>query len=636
MKKKLFGGLAVLLLAGLVLAGCTNPTSGGTGNSSRAASSFITQDDRDQAVTLTGHQNLTKKSANGDKITSNAHSADFPGIYFYWDSKQKDDGILKIDAEVFETVGSFVLTVKDADKYYDFDVNLDKGQVKSKDPGTGLTYYTFKIPRATFNDKNININMVYLDNWMDLWHAAYDDAVIPTPVKNVFSFQKVFKDVRGGNATVLDPADLAAITFDIYDNPDTTTATPVITGLHLKDGNYVTWEGDATKVYYVKENLNGLDKRYASTDDGMVVANQAAMQNITVVSGSKTSKVVIDTTTGAKISASDVDTSAAYGSYTHLSDGWVLTGGTADAMQKITNSDGDGAKWIWGISDPNSTELNGQNLIVSETSIDIPAGYSAIQNANFYYACDNAAVIYVDKHFIGYSTDAFAVPPPDLSYPFQFGTVDNSLLNDNDFNHVYCYPIPKDLLTAGSHKIKIYALNSKTDNTQNAAGLIYACSFDVVSNAGNNQFTNVLREYYNTVGKAQVSAHGGSNAMWISSDILANGWSQLFNLTGLDKYSRDPVVRNIINDKTNNPCGTATFSIDPADYKLIVTLQFDDASWSLNYLKLGFNSAYYDNNSMPHQTVSTTGTNDQGTYYTFKFSDSTYGDASYTTGTYHL
>ncbi|MCL2643639.1 MAG: hypothetical protein FWD52_09085 [Candidatus Bathyarchaeota archaeon] len=39
---------------------------------------------------------------SGDKISSNAHSADYTGLYFYWDDKQKDDGVLLVAERVFD------------------------------------------------------------------------------------------------------------------------------------------------------------------------------------------------------------------------------------------------------------------------------------------------------------------------------------------------------------------------------------------------------------------------------------------------------------------------------------------------------------------------------------------------------
>ena len=56
-------------------------------------------------------------NAAGDKIPSNAHSADYPGLYFYWDDKQKEDGVLLVDERVFDYFQSgYTITLPNVDK----------------------------------------------------------------------------------------------------------------------------------------------------------------------------------------------------------------------------------------------------------------------------------------------------------------------------------------------------------------------------------------------------------------------------------------------------------------------------------------------------------------------------------------
>jgi len=99
----------------------------------------------------------TRKNASGDKITSNAHSADFPGLYFIWDSKQKDNGYLKVHKAVFEKYKSFTLTSKESNTYWDFKIEIQDGQTMATDE-----CYTFFIPKV-YNNKNIN--MVFFGGW---------------------------------------------------------------------------------------------------------------------------------------------------------------------------------------------------------------------------------------------------------------------------------------------------------------------------------------------------------------------------------------------------------------------------------------------------------------------------------------
>ena len=143
------------------------------------------QSDRDVAVNVDAVQNATRKNASGAKITSNAHSADFPGIYFIWDSKQKDDGYLKVDAGVFKDgYSSFVLTAKESNTYWDFTIALQPGQQKTADD-----CYVFFVPKV-FDNKNINMVFVseynttpvgqsydrylaYVELWNDFYTGKY-------------------------------------------------------------------------------------------------------------------------------------------------------------------------------------------------------------------------------------------------------------------------------------------------------------------------------------------------------------------------------------------------------------------------------------------------------------------------------
>ena len=121
--------------------------------------------DSDKAVKvdIVAVQNTTRKNASGDKITSNSHSKDFPGIYFIWDSKQKDSGYLKVEDWMFNGVEGtnfggfeyFTLTSKESSTYWDFKIALQPGQKETAD-----NCFVFYIPKV-YNNKNIN--MVFFD-----------------------------------------------------------------------------------------------------------------------------------------------------------------------------------------------------------------------------------------------------------------------------------------------------------------------------------------------------------------------------------------------------------------------------------------------------------------------------------------
>ncbi|MDR0374045.1 MAG: hypothetical protein LBI79_10985, partial [Nitrososphaerota archaeon] len=126
-------------------------------------------------------------NAAGDKIPSNAHSADFPGLYFYWDDKQKDDGILLVCDYVFDLfqdnyvhTGSgikfgpgengFVLTAKNSNNYWGYKIAKSTGEII--DNVNGVDIYAYAIPKQfqyidskgkEQTESLKNINMVFID-----------------------------------------------------------------------------------------------------------------------------------------------------------------------------------------------------------------------------------------------------------------------------------------------------------------------------------------------------------------------------------------------------------------------------------------------------------------------------------------
>jgi hypothetical protein len=131
-------------------------------------------------------RNDLRSNASGDKIPSNAHSADFPGLYFYWDDKQKDDGVLLVDQAVFDYFvdGVFYLTAKNSNTYWSYPITADEAQLVD-----GYEFlYAFNIPKNFMytNGKSLvkedlkNINMVFIDGkyksaYFDLAKKWYDE-----------------------------------------------------------------------------------------------------------------------------------------------------------------------------------------------------------------------------------------------------------------------------------------------------------------------------------------------------------------------------------------------------------------------------------------------------------------------------
>jgi len=152
--------LLILVIFGIGLASCRGPLesmSSAAAPKAAAGNTIVWYGDSDKAVAVSvSAKSSAQTNASGAKITSNAHSADFPGIYFIWDSKQKDSGYLKVRSSVFDVYESFTLTSKESNNYWDFVIQPLSVQQKTADG-----CYVFYIPKA---DNNKNINMVFIGN----------------------------------------------------------------------------------------------------------------------------------------------------------------------------------------------------------------------------------------------------------------------------------------------------------------------------------------------------------------------------------------------------------------------------------------------------------------------------------------
>jgi len=147
-------------------------------------------------------------NAAGDKITSNAHSADWEGVYFYWDDKQKEDGVLLVCDWVFDLFAApythagsgitfdcndpgFVLTAKNSNNYWGY--KISRGEGDPIDIVDGVKIWAFAIPKQnqdqtignngklqTVKEDLKNINMVFIDgtyksSWILLMKAWYNE-----------------------------------------------------------------------------------------------------------------------------------------------------------------------------------------------------------------------------------------------------------------------------------------------------------------------------------------------------------------------------------------------------------------------------------------------------------------------------
>lgn len=153
MKKRIISAmLSFIMLTSVTLALCAANAAG--------TIKWNGEPDKAVAVNVDVVQNDTRKNSSGTKISSNALSTEFPGIYFIWDSKQKDNGYLKVDASVLYQYEYFVLTAKEANLFWDFKIEPQAGQMLTEDG-----CYVFFIPKASGNK---NINSVFIDEWKEL------------------------------------------------------------------------------------------------------------------------------------------------------------------------------------------------------------------------------------------------------------------------------------------------------------------------------------------------------------------------------------------------------------------------------------------------------------------------------------
>ena len=154
--KKVLLSLLVLTALGLIIAACVNPSSAGVDEA--VAPRAVTLIDTDKAAAAAIIPVVSgRTNASGKDISSNAQGAAVPGMYFFWDPKQKDNGYLKVDFFMFDKYESFVLTTKEANKYWDFLIQPVKGQEVTEDG-----FFVFFIPK-----QEKNINGVWISDYVD-------------------------------------------------------------------------------------------------------------------------------------------------------------------------------------------------------------------------------------------------------------------------------------------------------------------------------------------------------------------------------------------------------------------------------------------------------------------------------------
>ncbi|MCL2060795.1 MAG: hypothetical protein FWH01_17350, partial [Oscillospiraceae bacterium] len=186
--------------------------------------------------------------ASGDKITSNAHSGDVDGIYFYWDDNNKSvlDATLLVADFFFDFIKgevgerSFTVTAKNSNAYWDYEIVEGAGFVLAGADGVSA----YKIPRffmyaqtdkktgAVVLDKKTglpvmvkdelkNINMIFISgDWIDVeleiekvW--LDEDGAVFAGDDSIVTFNSPF--VLGKQ--ILSTKSIFGTTFSVRENP---------------------------------------------------------------------------------------------------------------------------------------------------------------------------------------------------------------------------------------------------------------------------------------------------------------------------------------------------------------------------------------------------------------------------------
>ena len=334
-----------------------------------------------------------RKNASGIKITSNAHSADFPGIYFIWDSKQKDHGYLKVAASVFEVYNGFILTAKMTNEYWDFKITVQPGQELTSDGC--YVYYIPKLLEKDSKGKLFNINMVFIGGW----------DIIATPV--------------------------------IPDHP-----------IIKKDG--------CIDTYFI---MSGATHGTAVVDPSNSWTGENNMYSPHI-------KAVWSSTIRSK--------------YTTDWDAMMAISFSETIKDKVVTTS---PQWVWDRQDSWDTGFSGSNIVkYIVKNFDVELDKIVEDVIPFYFACDNAAVVFVNGQKAAWTTaalDGFYVP----EFGEEFTDFSATGFNGEPWMHLYKFDL-LPFLRNGANEIIILAANSDENNGRwnvdnNPAGLIYASKFNV-------------------------------------------------------------------------------------------------------------------------------------------------------------
>jgi hypothetical protein len=155
-----------------------------------------------------------------------------------------------------------------------------------------------------------------------------------------------------------------------------------------------------------------------------------------------------------------------------------------EQMTGIKNSEGKRATWIWDREDSWVYGVSGSYTVITASRFYIPEDEEIADfTIPFYFACDNAAAVYVNGALAGSTTRPFdngrLTPGPTSDW--RFTGLDNSDFNGELWGYLYEIDI-RPLLRQGHNEILIMAANNdesggRWNDTNNPAGLLFACEF---------------------------------------------------------------------------------------------------------------------------------------------------------------
>ena len=502
MKKVLFVWVTVVLALGLVLSSCTellNPLDG-LARKAKGEEIRLAPEQLEFAAEIQPYYSA-RTNAKGPKIPSNAHSADFPGIYFYWDSKQKaEDCWLLVKPEVFEKYEGFVLTKKVSNMYYDYGISKKENQETIT--ANGEEWYLFWIPSGHVKiwteegeeliedqqlkkngNSTFNINMVFIPEFKaagDNFDEIYGKPNIED--KYEISFEKVVLDSKDQEMAFGDwEADRDSFKFELYDEDGV-----LVDAEPVWDGSTVTFIVSKDGSYTLKETVSGT--KYVNVTDDTGVFTTVKRSSIQLISDEWTEggTYIVDSGTDG----TPANTWVGPGWYgPNIKDFWTSRLSDKDAL--------DGAKWVWSRSDSWMYGATGSQIIHYTMGFEID-GEIENDEVNIYFAADNAAVLFVNGTRVAYTEVALTnsvttdnqgnfaeVPDWTPKVPESLGDGFNlkNGINPDHWWNVYSAEI-KDLLKQGPNDIVFYAANHDDMNgvfgiTDNPCGLIFKS--DVIS-----------------------------------------------------------------------------------------------------------------------------------------------------------